>query len=223
MEKKIKSRNNSGLTIVELVVAIAIVGILALFVAPQIGLMRSNYNVRSCATDLIQNIRTARAMAIKENGEYIIVFNLAGQMYSIGYDDDGDNDLVSATDGYGDCVGVACIRQVTVSQCGNGIQFGTQAPNGPDNDGDGTFDALCANGSICFGNNELTFAIANATGSYMGNANNYVYSPGYVYLTQTTRDYSYVVALNNVAGSTNMWKWDGDENNLLVTTWTEIR
>jgi prepilin-type N-terminal cleavage/methylation domain-containing protein len=81
VEKKMKSRNNSGLTITELVIAIAIIGIISLFAAPQIGLMRSNYNVRSCATDLIQNIRTVRAMAIKENREYIIAFNPAGQMY----------------------------------------------------------------------------------------------------------------------------------------------
>ena len=208
-----KSKNNSGLTIAELVIAIAIVAIVALFVAPQIGLVSSNYNVRLCSTDLIQNIRTARAMAIKENTEYLIVFDVANQRYLIGFDDDGDNDLISVTDGYGPCVGTACIRTVNVNRCGNGVQFGTQAPNGPG----GPADGLCSNGlDVCFGTTASPIRTDFNPDGSVGNL-------GSVYFEQTTRDNSYVVRISTSAGATNMWKWDGDENNLGVTTWTEMR
>ena len=208
-----KSDNNSGITLPELVIALAIVSIMALLVAPQIGIMRSNYSVRSCAIELIQNMRTARAMAIKENTEYLIVFDVPNQRYLIGFDGDGDKDLISVTDGYGTCVGTECIRIVNVNRCGNSVQFGTQAPNGPG----GPADGLCANGfHVCFGATASPIrADFNPDGS-VGNL-------GSVYFEHTTRDYSYVVRISTTAGTTNMWKWDGDNNNPGVTTWTEVR
>ena len=125
-----------GITLIELLVAIAIVGILAVLVAPELGRFRSNYNARSCATDLIQHMRVARAMAIKENREYLIVFDIANQRYLIGFDGDGDNDLVTVdSDTFGICNdadgdrlpngdalvnGVpSCVRVVNLNDCGN--------------------------------------------------------------------------------------------------------
>ena len=227
-------KSSNGITLVELIITISIIAILAVLVGPQIGLIRSNYNVRSCATDLIQNMRAASAMAIKENREYLIIFDTANQRYLTGFDGDGDDNLVTVdSDTFGTCKdtdsdrlpnedsdangdGVPdCVRVVNISECGNGVSFGTSAPNGPDDDGDGSYDAVCSNGSVCFGTSELQRANFNADGS--------VDNTGYVYLQQTTRDYSYAVTIRNLAGSTNLWKWDGDENNLTVTNWTEIR
>lgn len=229
-------RGNDGVTLTELLVTIAVIGILALLVAPQIGRFRSNYNVRSCATDLIQNMRAARAMAIKENRVYLIVFDTANLRYLIGYDDDGDGDLTTVNrDTFGICKdtdnnrlpnndsdanadGVPdCVRVVNITECGNGISFGTLAPNGPDDDGDGNNDPLCANGlGVCFG------STANPVRANF-NANGSVEDTGYAYFQQATRGYSYVATISNTVGATNMWKWDGDRNNPLVTTWTEIR
>jgi type II secretory pathway pseudopilin PulG len=244
----IRIRSNEGITLAELLVTITVIGILALLVGPEIGRFRSNYNVRSCATDLIQNMRLARAMAIKENREYLIVFDTANQRYLIGFDNDGDDNLTtvnndtfgfckdtptSDTDGDGindrgdgipdtdaDANGDGvpdCVRVVNIGECGNGINIGTLAPNGPDDNGDGTNDPLCANGlGVCFGSTANPIrANFNSDGS--------VDNPGYVYFQQATRGYSYVVTISNTAGATNMWKWDGDINSPLVTTWTEMR
>ncbi len=223
-------RNNNGITLIELLVVIGIIGIVALFTAPQIGLLRSSYNVRSCATDLIQNMRVARAMAIKENREYLIVFDTANQRYLMGFDGDGDNDLTTPnSDTFGICMdtdndrlpegdvavnGVpSCVRVVNLNECGNGILYNTLAPNGPDGPG----DTICANGlGVCFGNTANPVrADFNADGS-AGNL-------GSVYFQQTTRGYSYCVRISNNVGVTNMWKWDGDINNQTETNWTEIR
>jgi len=235
-------RSNDGITLAELLVTIAVIGILALLVAPEIGRFGSNYNVRSCATDLIQNMRLARAMAIKENREYLIVFDTANQRYLIGFDGDNDNDLTtvnsdtfgfckdtptSDTDGDGindrgngipdsdtdaNADGVPdCVRVVNISEYGNGISFGTLAPNGPDN------DPLCANGlGVCFG------ATVNPVRANF-NSDGSVDDRGYVYFQQATRGYSHVVTIRDTSGATDMWKWDGDINSPLVATWTEIR
>jgi prepilin-type N-terminal cleavage/methylation domain-containing protein len=224
-------RTNSGITLPELIIALSIISILALLVAPQIGLIRSKYNVRSCATELIQNMRVARAMAIKENREYLIVFDTANQRYLIGFDGDGDNNLITVnSDTFGVCKdadndripdtdsdangdGVPdCVRVVNLSDCGYGIQFGTIAPNGPNN------TALCANGlGVCFGNTANPVRADFNPDGTVGNL-------GSAYLQQTTRGYSYCVRISNNAGATSMWKWDGDrDKNPGVTTWTEIR
>jgi prepilin-type N-terminal cleavage/methylation domain-containing protein len=223
-------RTNSGITLPELIIALSIIGILAFLVAPQIGLIRSKYNLRSCATELIQNMRVARAMAIKENREYLIVFDTANQRYLIGFDGDGDNNLTTANfDTFGVCKdsdndripdtdsdtngdGVPdCVRVVNLSDCGYGIEFGTTAPNGPNN------SALCANGlGVCFGSTANPIRTDFNPDGTVGNL-------GSVYLQQTTRGYSYCVRISNSAGTTSMWKWDGDKDNSGVTTWTEIR
>ncbi len=226
-----------GITLIELLVAIAIVGIISVLVAPEIGRFRSNYNARSCATDLIQYMRVARAMAIKENREYLIVFDIANQRYLIGFDGDGDNDLITVDfDTFGICNdadgdrlpngdalvnGVpSCVRVVNLNDCGNNISFNTPAPNGPDTDGAGPNppNAFCANGlGVCFG------ATANPIRADF-NPNGSIGNLGSVYFQQTTRGYSYVVIASTTSGQTNMWKWDGRiPDDALNPNWTEIR
>ena len=217
-----------GITLIELLVAIAIVGILAVLVAPELGRFRSNYNARSCATDLIQHMRVARAMAIKENREYLIVFDIANQRYLIGFDGDGDNDLVTVdSDTFGICNdadgdrlpngdalvnGVpSCVRVVNLNDCGNDIIFGytagTTPPNGPN------ASVIPVSGIVLL--NGTTVIDFNPDGS--------VGTTGSVYFQQTIRGYSYCVRISNTSGSMNMWKWDGDADDALNPNWTEIR
>ncbi len=209
--------NQKGVTLVELIVVIAIIGIAVLAIAaPQIGRFRSNYNLRSCATDLIQNMRVARSMAIKENRAYLITFNEnTGNNYRIGFDGDGNNSLLNASDGYGECVGAGCVRLIDLSDCGNDIGFGTLAtkkPNG--NDLDAT---ACNNKTVCFGSTSPIRAEFYKNGS--------VATQGSVYFQHTGRGYSYAVVISTFSGATNMFKWDGDIDNTDPPDpeWTEMR
>ncbi len=100
--------SKDGVTLIELLVIIALIGVISVLVAPEIGRFNSNYRVRSCATDLVQNMRAARAMAIKENRDYLIVFDPTNQRYLIGSDQDNDNNLITVStanngDTYGPC------------------------------------------------------------------------------------------------------------------------
>jgi prepilin-type N-terminal cleavage/methylation domain-containing protein len=222
-----------GITLIELLVVMAIIGVIAAIAAPQLGLFRSSSNLRNCATDLIQYMRVAQAMAIKENREYLIVFDTAGQRYLIGFDGDvpADNNLTTLnSDTFGICKdtvipldrlpdndilvnGVpACVRVVNLSDCGNNIIFGytsgTTPPNGP-------------NGIVIPLPSGISFGSIPPSADF--NADGSAGRIGAVYFQQTTRGYSYCVIVSNNTGATNMWKWDGDADNPGITTWTEMR
>ena len=216
--KIVMIEKNRGLTLIELLVVIALVSIIAVIAAPQLGLFKSASTTRECATTLIQNMRLARAMAIKENREYLITFNeAAANSYSIGFDGDSNNSLLDIADGFGTCVGAGCVRIVNLSDCGSNIIFGyatgTTPPNGPPYPPPPGTTIPIPSG-INFSGTPPS-ADFNADGS-MGKL-------GSVYFQQTTRGYSNCVRVSNNVGSTSMWKWDGDANNAGVTTWTELR
>ncbi|MBI5196306.1 MAG: prepilin-type N-terminal cleavage/methylation domain-containing protein [Nitrospirae bacterium] len=219
-----------GVTLIELIVAVAIIAIIALFTAPQIGRFKSNYNLRSCATELFQNMRLARAMAINENRAYLIVFDTLNGRYLIGFDADGDDALTTAnndtfgfckdadgdrlpegdTDADGDGV-PDCVRVVNLNNCGDNIVFGYGSGTTPPNRPDGA--AISTSGiGLDSGASFISFT-----------ANGAAETTGLIYMQQTSRGYSYSVQISNTSGSMNMWKWNGDKDNSTVTTWTEIR
>ncbi len=244
MAMKRGRRSCDGVTLIELSIVLAIVAIVVLaLVAPQIGRFRSNYNVRYCATDLIQNMRVARAMAIKEGRPYLIAFHLAGDpdttvnpqgRYMIGFDADGDNDLttVSAAND-GDTFGVCKdadgdrLPDADTDTNGDGVpdcvkvinlsDCGVDVEFGTDAPNDPAGDAInCNGGTFCFG------AAANPV-RVQFNPDGSVSNLGSVYFRQAGRGYSYLVRVSNLSGSTSMWKWNGDAENPTETEWTEIR
>ncbi|MEW6213994.1 MAG: GspH/FimT family protein [Nitrospirota bacterium] len=217
-----------GITLIELIIIIAIIGILAALGVPEINRFSADYKVRSCATDLIQNMRVARAMAIKENRQYLIVFDTTNNRYMIGFDGDGDNNLITLdSDTFGICKdtdndrlpegdilinGVPdCVKAVNLTDCGNNIIFGygtgTTPPNGPNG------SAIPASG--------VNFSGTPPTAKFDSDGS--MDKLGSVYFQHTGRGYSYCVRISYQAGATNMWKWDGDKDNTTVTTWTELR
>jgi type IV fimbrial biogenesis protein FimT len=109
-------RNESGFTIVELLVAIAIIGILSGIAIPTFSVWLPNYRLRTAALDLYGNLQLAKMQAIRTNGEYAVVFNEGGGFYQVvsgGVDRDfgaGGDDVVEKT--------------VTLIDYGSGVAFG---------------------------------------------------------------------------------------------------
>ncbi|HLC15726.1 MAG TPA: GspH/FimT family pseudopilin [Thermodesulfovibrionia bacterium] len=227
------NNNKYGFTLVELLVTLAIIAIVASIGVPEITNFGSSYKVRSASTDLLQNMRLAKAMAVKENREYLIIFESDKERYLIGHDGDEDGNLTTVGDAVGklaDTFGACkdtnndllpdtdkdanndgipdCVKLIKVDKDYKDvvIGFGDEIPpNGPNN------SAIPDSGDN-FGQNDVAF---RADGSVDG--------IGSVYFQHVGKAYTYCVRISNYSGLTNLWRWDGDEDNPTKTEWTEIR
>ncbi|MBI4847769.1 MAG: prepilin-type N-terminal cleavage/methylation domain-containing protein [Nitrospirae bacterium] len=214
-------KKDSGVSLIELVIVVAIIGILALVGIPQYGQFIAKGKVRRAADELLQNMRLTRTMAIKENGAYLITFDAAANNYRIGFDGNGDGDLLDNNgankDGYERDVNGNPVLPVKVfnlqTEYGNEIvvgsaNFSTNPPNGPN--GVAISDALSfqllPDGSI------------NANGQPLA---------ARVYFQHSGQDrgYTFCVELANSAGTINLFMWDGsaDPNQVNETEWPELR
>jgi prepilin-type N-terminal cleavage/methylation domain-containing protein len=72
-----------GLTIIELVVVMCILGVMVLIAVPNIGRWLPRYRLRSAARDVASNIQLARLGSIKDNREWALLFDVNGQSYKI--------------------------------------------------------------------------------------------------------------------------------------------
>ena len=82
--------NKKGVTLVELVIVMVIIGIAAGFVVPGIGAWLPNYRLRSGARDIVSTMRTAQMKAISTNLTYRVSFTLPSG-YVLQYLDTGGN------------------------------------------------------------------------------------------------------------------------------------
>ncbi len=192
--------NNKGVTFIEILIVFVIVGLMLTFGVVGINTFFSKNKVRRAATDLLQNMRLARTMAIKENRVYRIIMDYNNQAYYVGFDGNADGDLLDADDGFG----TGSVKMIAINRYGDKIvlgsnKFSVTPPNGP-------------NGTTI--SNAVSFTF-NPDGSAGG--------PGSVYIQQTTRGYTYCVRLSNAAGKIDLYIWNGDKNNQNVVSWSEIR
>ena len=75
-----------GFSLTELMVVVTIMGILGLVAAPNVVTALPSYRLRNSAADLCSNIRRARSIAVKQNRDISIQFNIDGRTYTIGND-----------------------------------------------------------------------------------------------------------------------------------------
>ena len=68
----------SGFSIVELMVSMAIIGVLSAISVPSLKAWSRNYNVQSAALDLYAHMHVAKLGAVKENRAWMINFNPDG-------------------------------------------------------------------------------------------------------------------------------------------------
>jgi len=76
-------RGEGGVTLIELAVVMAIVGIMALFMAPAIGEWLDNYRIRQTAREISSTLQLAKMRAISSRLQYRVVFNVANETYQL--------------------------------------------------------------------------------------------------------------------------------------------
>ncbi len=76
---------NKGFTLVELMIVVAIIGLLSVIATYNItgGLSMQRYRAKSAAMELSSNMRKARAQAIRERRNIEIVFDVGGGTYTV--------------------------------------------------------------------------------------------------------------------------------------------
>lgn len=82
-------RTDRGYTLVEIMVAIAIVAILATIAVPNIAGWRTKQRFAAAVSDVHEAIKVARSSAIKDNTTVVIQFQLPNR-FLVFADDDGD-------------------------------------------------------------------------------------------------------------------------------------
>ena len=82
-----------GFSVTELMVIVAIVGILGLIAVPNLVTALPGYRLKSSARDLCSNLRKARSLAVKQNRSISIEFNSNDNKYTI----DGSDAVVLAS------------------------------------------------------------------------------------------------------------------------------
>jgi Tfp pilus assembly protein FimT len=74
-------RNQSGLTVIGLMMAFAIVAILASLATPNFIAWLPNYRLQSGAEEIHSTLQLARVRAIKQNATVTVTFNTANETY----------------------------------------------------------------------------------------------------------------------------------------------
>ena len=83
-EKRVRAaKSQTGVTLLELMVVIAIVGILAAFATPISLQWRANRYLSNGAREIHAAIQYARLQAVKQNANVVINFNIANDSYTV--------------------------------------------------------------------------------------------------------------------------------------------
>ena len=199
-------RDKKGVTLIELLIVLAIIGIISIIGIPEYGRFIAKSKVRAATNNLLQNMRLARTMAIKENKPYLLTFDYVANVYRIGSDEDDNGSLLDAVDEYGGATPARVVNLQTehgINVVPGSANFTIMPPNGPN--GIAIADAL----SFQF----------NPDGSADSNPNGTVY---FQYNAQN-RGYTFCVELANSAGLIDLYVWQGHASNAGETGWNELR
>jgi prepilin-type N-terminal cleavage/methylation domain-containing protein len=80
-----------GFTLIELAVALAVAGVLALTAAPPIARYIQDYRLEGAASNLVGDLHLLRHRAVAEGNNYVMLLDPDNDCYTI-FDDDNNND-----------------------------------------------------------------------------------------------------------------------------------
>jgi len=185
-----------GFTMIELVIAVAIIAIMAAIAIPGFSTWLPNYRLKSAARDLYSNMQLAKIGAVRNNANWAIVFDpgVSPGRYFI-CSEDGANDT---WDGPAAMLGDDVVEKTvdfTLSPYRGVVDYGH---------GNATTNATVGGGAFPADDISYTTPDNVAIFTPRGTVNNL----GYVYLSNN-KGSSYAAATPNIAGVIILRKWTG--------------
>jgi prepilin-type N-terminal cleavage/methylation domain-containing protein len=86
-----QNSGSRGFSLVEVIIVIALIGIISLIAAPQMSTMLSNYRIKNAANELAGAIQLARATAISRNANCVVEVIMSSPQGIVVFVDDGAN------------------------------------------------------------------------------------------------------------------------------------
>lgn len=89
-----RTKNRQGLTMVELVIAMALIGILATLMTPSLGRWLSHYRIKGLARDIASCFRLAQMTAVQRNQTCGVRFDSGGGLVRVIEDSGGADKII---------------------------------------------------------------------------------------------------------------------------------
>lgn len=77
-------RNNHGFTLMEILVTLVILGIMTAIAVPSTGAWRQRAQHKQAAREVVSVLRRARSVAVQQNQNITVIFDLTNRTYSFG-------------------------------------------------------------------------------------------------------------------------------------------
>jgi len=171
-----------GFSIIELLITFIILGILTAIAIPGFARWYPGYRLKSASRELYANLQLAKMGAVRDNGEWAVVFNAGGGSYQV-ISGGADRDYSTAGDNTTE-------KTVTLADYQSGVGYGHGSATAP-------MGAVFGD-EITFNANTVVFNSRGMINSITG---------GYVYL-QNNRSNTYAVGALGT-GVILMRRWTG--------------
>ena len=81
--------NKKGITLIELIIAMAIIALGAVLMVPNIGAWLPNYRLRTATRDIVSTMRLAQMKAVSTNVQHAVTFDEGNNSYIVQYQTTG--------------------------------------------------------------------------------------------------------------------------------------